>query len=117
VVQAGPYFAVWQDVSVGTDDQGQAVTVTNSWTELATGLNWLNPATGQYEPSHVVAVETGSVQAILHPIVSTRSASRGVGRSAGLPRRRTSGCRSRPVTPATRIASSSASSACSRVQD
>ena len=47
VVAAGPHHRVWQTVSV--DEQGQ--TNVSSFTELATGLNYLNPATGQYEES------------------------------------------------------------------
>jgi Bacterial Ig domain len=46
-VEAGPHHRVWQTVT--TDDQGRAIT--NSYTELATGLNFLNPATGLYEES------------------------------------------------------------------
>src|SRR2546429_3673398 len=47
VVAAGQHHRVWQTVSV--DEQGQ--TNVSSFTELATGLNYLNPATGQYEES------------------------------------------------------------------
>ena len=46
-VEAGPHHRVWQRVTV--DDQGRAIT--NSYTELATGLNFFNPATGRYEAS------------------------------------------------------------------
>src|SRR5882762_6060214 len=44
VVEVGPHHRVWQTLTV--DDQGR--TNTSSYTELATGLNYLNPATGQW---------------------------------------------------------------------
>src|SRR5256885_13220222 len=47
VVEAGPHERVWQTVSV--DEAGQ--TNVSFYTELATGLNYWNPATGQYEES------------------------------------------------------------------
>src|SRR5882724_9074088 len=46
-VAAGPHHRVWQTVTI--DDRGRART--NSYTELATGLNFFDPATGLYEPS------------------------------------------------------------------
>ena len=46
-VEAGPHHRVWQRVTV--DNRGRAIT--NSYTELATGLNFLDPATGRYESS------------------------------------------------------------------
>src|SRR5258705_3094644 len=46
-VEAGPHYRVWQTVTI--DDQGRAFT--NSYTELATGLNFLDSATGRYEVS------------------------------------------------------------------
>jgi len=47
VVDSGPNHRVWQTVSV--DELGQ--TNVSSYTELATGLNYWNPAKGQYEES------------------------------------------------------------------
>src|SRR2546425_728598 len=47
IVESGPHHRIWQRVTV--DDQGRAIT--NSYTELATGLNFFNPATGRYEAS------------------------------------------------------------------
>ncbi len=39
---------------LSTDDEGQTVTETNSFTELATGLNFFNSTTGQWEESQEV---------------------------------------------------------------
>ena len=47
IVESGPHHRVWQRVTV--DNRGRAIT--NSYTELATGLNFLDPATGRYESS------------------------------------------------------------------
>lgn len=46
-VEAGPHHRVWQTVTI--NDQGRAFT--NSYTELATGLSFFDPATGRYEAS------------------------------------------------------------------
>src|SRR6266487_6946289 len=46
-VAAGPHHRVWQTVTI--DYQGRAFT--NSYTELATGLSFFDPATGRYEAS------------------------------------------------------------------
>ena len=52
IVDAGPHHTVWQRVSLATDEQGQSVPITNTWTELGTGLNWLkNPLAGEWERS------------------------------------------------------------------
>ncbi len=50
-LESGPHHTTWRDVRVGMDEVGQPTFTTNSWTELSTGLNWLNPATGLYERS------------------------------------------------------------------
>src|SRR6266498_1426297 len=47
VVESGPHHRVWQTVTL--DATGQ--TNVSSYTELATGLNFWNQATGKYEPS------------------------------------------------------------------
>src|SRR5213082_3128577 len=47
VVEAGPHERVWQSVTL--DAQGN--TNVNSYTELATGLNFWNPSTGQWAES------------------------------------------------------------------
>src|SRR6266704_3165116 len=47
IVKAGPHHRVWQTFTV--DEQGQ--TNISSFTEVATGLNFLDPATGEYLPS------------------------------------------------------------------
>src|SRR5439155_17311392 len=38
-VDAGPHHRTWQTVKVTLDDRGQQVTTTNSYVELATGMN------------------------------------------------------------------------------
>ncbi len=47
LIEVGPHHRVWQTVSV--DDQGR--TNVSSFTELATGLNFFDAATGRYEAS------------------------------------------------------------------
>src|SRR5438128_1319256 len=47
IVQSGPHHRIWQTISV--DEQGQ--TNVSSYTELATGLNYFNPASGTWEES------------------------------------------------------------------
>jgi len=47
VVETGPHHRVWQRVV--SDELGRFLT--NSFTELATGLNYFNPATGTWEES------------------------------------------------------------------
>src|SRR5439155_18776475 len=47
VVESGPHHRVWQRVV--SDGLGRFLT--NSFTELATGLNYLNPSTGTWETS------------------------------------------------------------------
>src|SRR2546426_935536 len=38
-VDAGPHHRTWQTVKVTLDDRGQQVATTNSYVELATGMN------------------------------------------------------------------------------
>src|SRR5437867_8184614 len=47
VVEAGPHNRIWRNVSV--DERGQ--TITNSYTELTTGLNFWNPVASRWEES------------------------------------------------------------------
>ena len=47
IVESGLHQRVWQTMTV--DEEGQ--TNASSFTEVATGLNFLDPATGQYLPS------------------------------------------------------------------
>src|SRR5258708_1028779 len=47
IVESGLHHRIWQTVSV--DEEGQ--TNLSAFTEVATGLNFLDPATGQYLPS------------------------------------------------------------------
>ena len=47
IVEAGPHHRVWQTLTV--DEEGQ--TNASSYIEVATGLNFLDPATGEYRPS------------------------------------------------------------------
>ncbi len=47
IVESGPHHRVWQTLTV--NDEGE--TNASSFTEVATGLNFLDPATGEYLPS------------------------------------------------------------------
>src|SRR5207247_3098935 len=76
VVEVGPHHRVWQNVSAG--EHGQ--TITNSYTELATGMNYLDPATGQYTESQATfeitskgyaVASKGQHQAILAPNINS----------------------------------------------
>src|SRR5258708_37669395 len=51
IIEAGPHHRVWQTVTLGVDEDGKEFAMTNSFTEVATGLNFLNAKTGQYEAS------------------------------------------------------------------
>ena len=46
-VEIGPHHRIWQTVSI----DGAGNNVTNSYTELATGLNFWNPAASRWEES------------------------------------------------------------------
>ena len=75
VSESGPHHRVWEWTEV--DEQGQ--TNVHAYTELATGLNFFNPVTGQFEESesrfditadgHAVA-QRGQHQVILTPDVN-----------------------------------------------
>jgi hypothetical protein len=83
VLQSGPHHTVWQDVSAGMDGTGQPVWVTNSWTELATGLNYWEPLLKQWAPAveafdltpkgYAVATR-GQYQVILAPDIAKEGA-------------------------------------------
>src|SRR6266516_1398053 len=47
IIEVGPHHRIWQTVSI--DEEGQ--TNVSAFTEVATGLNFLDPATGEYLPS------------------------------------------------------------------
>jgi hypothetical protein len=51
VAEAGPHSRVLQWTTTELDEAGNPVTSSHSVTELATGLNWRNPNTDQWEPS------------------------------------------------------------------
>jgi hypothetical protein len=80
VVERGPHHQVWQTVTVETNEFGDEITLTGEFVELATGLNYLNPATGQWEASqsrfeigpegHAVA-QRGQHQVILSPNINS----------------------------------------------
>src|SRR5436190_22125891 len=75
LVDVGPHHRVWQTLAV--DEQGQ--TNVSSYTELATGLNYLNPATVQWEESRAefritngyAAATNGQHQVILAPNINS----------------------------------------------
>jgi hypothetical protein len=50
-VERGSVHTVWRDVSAEVDDQGNASLRTNSWTELASGLNYWSDPTKRWEPA------------------------------------------------------------------
>src|SRR5215831_6226188 len=60
VVAAGPHDRVWQSVTV--DELG--VTNINSYTELATGLNFWNPAAARFEEARELIQITSAGYAI-----------------------------------------------------
>src|SRR2546422_539298 len=77
VVEIGPHHRVWQKVSA--DEHGR--TITNSYTELETGMNFVDPATGQYTesqaafeitPNGYAVARRGQHQAILAPNINSR---------------------------------------------
>ncbi len=39
IIEAGPHHRVWQIVSLGIDENGKEFAMTNSFTELKTGMN------------------------------------------------------------------------------
>ncbi len=47
IIEIGPHHRVWQTVNIDEEGQSNA----SSFTEVATGLNFLDPATGEYLPS------------------------------------------------------------------
>src|SRR6266540_6349272 len=76
VVEVGPHHRVWQKMSA--DEHGQ--TITNAYIELATGLNFLDPATGQYTesqstfeltPNGYAVARRGQHQASLAPNINS----------------------------------------------
>src|SRR2546426_4619059 len=47
-VDAGPHHRTWQTVKVERDDLGRPVTMTNSYVELATGMNLWSETEGNW---------------------------------------------------------------------
>jgi len=47
-VDAGPHHRTWQTVKVGLDELGRSVTITNSYVELATGMNVWSETEGNW---------------------------------------------------------------------
>src|SRR6266498_2163044 len=75
-VEVGPHHRVWQKMSA--DEHGQ--TITNAYIELATGQNFLDPATGQYTesqstfeltPNGYALARRGQFQASLAPNINS----------------------------------------------
>ena len=54
VVERGPHHRVWQRVASFTDAQGQVSYATNSYTELASGMHYQDPKSGQWVESQEV---------------------------------------------------------------
>src|SRR5437667_844548 len=73
-VERGPHHAVWRTVTATRNEVGKLVSETNSFVEVATGLNYWNPMTQQWEESqekfeitaagHAIAVK-GQCQLLL----------------------------------------------------
>src|SRR5205809_5114690 len=51
VVETGPHHRTWQTVKVGLDQRGQQVATTNSYVEVATGMNVFSEAEGRWVPA------------------------------------------------------------------
>src|SRR5258705_13955734 len=47
-VDAGPHHRTWQTVNVALDQRGPPVTITNSYVELATGMNVWSDTEGKW---------------------------------------------------------------------
>ena len=60
IIEVGPHHRVWQTTSV--DEHGR--TNVSSFTELATGLNFVDPATGLYEESREAFAITADGHAV-----------------------------------------------------
>jgi hypothetical protein len=54
VVERGPHHRVWQGVVTSTDELGQVSYITNCYTELATGMHYQDPKTGQWVESQEI---------------------------------------------------------------
>lgn len=54
VVERGPHHRVWQRVVPFTDALGRVSYLTNSYTELATGLHYQDPKSGQWRESQEI---------------------------------------------------------------
>ena len=65
VVETGPHHRTWQTVKVGLDQRGQQVTTTNSYVELATGMNVFSETEGRWVPAsdEIDLVNGGAVAA------------------------------------------------------
>jgi len=80
IIDSGPHHRVWQTVTLSIDDNGKEVAVTNSFTELATGLSYINPKTGKWAESQesfeiartgeAIAAK-GQMQVILAPNINS----------------------------------------------
>jgi len=65
VVETGPHHRVVQTVKVGLDQRGQQVTTTNSYVELATGMNVFSETEGKWIPAsdEIELVNGGAIAA------------------------------------------------------
>jgi hypothetical protein len=54
VVERGPHHRVWQRVVSATDELGRVSYVTNSYVELASGMHYLEPKSGQWLESQEI---------------------------------------------------------------
>src|SRR5947207_6771766 len=51
VVETGPHHRVWQSVNVGWNELGRQIAITNSYTELGTGMNVWSEKDGKWVPA------------------------------------------------------------------
>ena len=65
VLETGPHHRVVQTVKVGLDQRGQQVTTTNSYVELATGMNVFSETEGKWVPAsdQIELVNGGAIAA------------------------------------------------------
>src|SRR5207247_1225673 len=63
--ETGPHHRVVQTVKVGLDQRGQQVTTTNSYVELATGMNVFSETEGKWVPANdeIELVNGGAIAA------------------------------------------------------
>src|SRR6266568_5349303 len=64
-IDAGPHHRTWQNVIIQLNEQGQQVAITNSYVELATGMNVWSETEGRWVPAsdEIELVNGGAIAA------------------------------------------------------